>query len=807
MPRNKSARETKTVDAGADSRFTIGGGSIFGAPRATIRQPLLRQLLEEPLQLHNQLIAETPPCGHTTLAMAKASSSTPRPSSAQPYHSAHVLRRNQACHQCRRRKLKCDAKRPCSTCVRSHSYAVAHAPAGAELPPHPHCTFDEVSEGDSDPEPFENPKARFERLEGRINELESLLREKETESNSPSGSITHHKKTSDNLIPSTQLHGATQGIHSYGASSSSLEPGMMVIDPALQFQSGSPLDSLAGVASLMGAPGPSRITTIPSVSEQSDDSQVPSSGHVYDVTHTAWPRNLPNPPFLRHLVDAFFMYHPDATRMFHQTTFLSTLLLHPTHPKFPAVCVLHAICAVGSMYTAAIPSPEIPSGPGFSAFDIFPKRWKSHDEGVESFAEMQANLTKVAIEAATQVGMKLFQIVQAEILLAWWYWSNAKWADAYLTSASAMRYAVPCGLNICPPFHTISETLRPTSLLPPASSVIEDECRRNTFWIGYTLERGRGMTDGWAMSLDDQDIAQLLPLRRDQFEQGALVFPQDRQWSHDKDMLTTHPEGQVDGFILYVKSIIVLSHIKYFNLRFRSKYHAGEASTKIMNTSNPMTHTYRYSGANGEPIDPRQTPAFLQMDQLVTAFRASFPGHLRNPAREQVDPHLFSACCASHCADIQLHEPHAIVGKDNCMSSCRIVTASRAILDLLYHVCSTSYDLTFLGIFPMICWFMAGRVLVRFLHAAISRNSEEQILTLWAEVDYIRTVFFRLGENIPFAHRYGKMLHDFLVQSCGERYAAPAPLLTQDLQSVDTMPSQNGVYGSTSIQAIPTPPS
>lgn len=44
--------------------------------------------------------------------------------------------------------------------------------------------------------------------------------------------------------------------------------------------------------------------------------------------------------------------------------------------------------------------------------DIFPKRWKSHDEGVESFAEMQANLTKVAIEAATQVGMKLFQIVQ-----------------------------------------------------------------------------------------------------------------------------------------------------------------------------------------------------------------------------------------------------------------------------------------------------------------------------------------------------------------------------------------------------------
>ena len=36
-----------------------------------------------------------------------------------------------------------DAQRPCSTCVRSHSYAVAHAPAGADLPPFPECTFDE----------------------------------------------------------------------------------------------------------------------------------------------------------------------------------------------------------------------------------------------------------------------------------------------------------------------------------------------------------------------------------------------------------------------------------------------------------------------------------------------------------------------------------------------------------------------------------------------------------------------------------------------------------------------------------------
>lgn len=136
-------------------------------------------------------------------------------------------------------------------------------------------------------------------------ELESLLREKEQESNSPSSSGSHPtylNNSIDDLISTTQLNGAAQVSHTYGAGPSNVGHGqMMAIDPALQFQSGSPLDSLAGVASLLGAPVPSRITNAPSTSGQSDDSQIPSSGHGYDVTHTAWPRNLPNPTFLRHL--------------------------------------------------------------------------------------------------------------------------------------------------------------------------------------------------------------------------------------------------------------------------------------------------------------------------------------------------------------------------------------------------------------------------------------------------------------------------------------------------------------------------
>lgn len=40
------------------------------------------------------------------------------------------------------RILHSDAKRPCSTCVRSHAHQLNHAPPGANISPRPECTFD-----------------------------------------------------------------------------------------------------------------------------------------------------------------------------------------------------------------------------------------------------------------------------------------------------------------------------------------------------------------------------------------------------------------------------------------------------------------------------------------------------------------------------------------------------------------------------------------------------------------------------------------------------------------------------------------
>lgn len=103
-----------------------------------------------------------------------------------------------------------------------------------------------------------------------------------------------------------------------------------------------------------------------------------------------------------------------------------------------------------------------------------------------------------------------------------------------------------------------------------------------------------------------------------------------------------------------------------------------------------------------------------------------------------------------------LHDPHAEVQRSGCISALKILTAARAILDLIYNVWSTSFDITLLDSFCSVitliascilstnlsfaqfCWFAAGRVLVRFLQAALEADSKDQISTLRAELDFVQ---------------------------------------------------------------------
>jgi hypothetical protein len=72
---------------------------------------------------------------------------------------------------------KCDAQRPCATCVRSHANAIQTALPGAVIPERPECTYDELPESQRDREPIPERtnsagdggiRSRYAQLEHRI---------------------------------------------------------------------------------------------------------------------------------------------------------------------------------------------------------------------------------------------------------------------------------------------------------------------------------------------------------------------------------------------------------------------------------------------------------------------------------------------------------------------------------------------------------------------------------------------------------------------------------------------------------------
>lgn len=121
-----------------------------------------------------------------------------------------------------------------------------------------------------------------------------------------------------------------------------------------------------------------------------------------------------------------------------------------------------------------------------------------------------------------------------------------------------------------------------------------------------------------------------------------LVLAKERQWFHEPLALLAHPEGQTDSFILTVKASIILSRVKNFNLRYRARRFAKDLD--YIPTANAPVRL-----PNSDMLDPRSTPAFIEVENLVSNFRSSFPPDLRNPINGNVvDVHLFTACTIPH---------------------------------------------------------------------------------------------------------------------------------------------------------------
>lgn len=160
----------------------------------------------------------------------------------------------------------------------------------------------------------------------------------------------------------------------------------------------------------------------------------------------------------------------------------------PKHPGFPHTAILHAI--VSSFSDSAV----------FAFADFLWKctsasRWVSKNiitlpDGTrrDRFAEFHASKTRSYIDKTMASGEDIFAVMQACVLLSWYFYFEGRWVEIWVFAGFQTRTAIPLRLNY--PGTFAGQSLgSPGAYLAPPKDPLDLELRRRTWWMAVVFDR------------------------------------------------------------------------------------------------------------------------------------------------------------------------------------------------------------------------------------------------------------------------------------------------------------------------------
>lgn len=120
-------------------------------------------------------------------------------------------------------------------------------------------------------------------------------------------------------------------------------------------------------------------------------------------------------------------------------------------------------------------------------------------------------------------GEDIFSVMQACILLSWYFYQEGRWVEVWIFAAFQTRVAVPLRLNYPGTFSTHGNN-SPGAYLAPPKDLRDLESRRRTWWMTIIFDRIASV-GGWIHAVDERDIGTELPWRTVDFESEVCFRP------------------------------------------------------------------------------------------------------------------------------------------------------------------------------------------------------------------------------------------------------------------------------------------
>jgi len=345
-------------------------------------------------------------------------------------------------------------------------------------------------------------------------------------------------------------------------------------------------------------------------------------------------------------------------------------------------------------------------------------------------------------------GEDIFAVMQACVLLSWYFYSEGRWVEIWVFAGFQTRTAIPLRLNYPGTFarHNGSS---PGAYLAPPKDALDLELRRRTWWMAVLFDRIVSV-GGWVHGIDERDIGTELPLRSLDFETNQAV-PDNPQSIHTPDVFTTHPEGYTDSFLLLIKAMMLFGKVTDFGVRANLRAEAPHSRSQ----------------------SPWATPGFEELDRLVcTDFISSLPLHFRKNFSELesmyggggLDTDLYMVHLIPHAATITLHNPYVDFLDPQNISTSRCLEASRAIIAQHYTLASSSFDITRLHPFVTICWYLAAVVQIQICKYYIEMGDTDREYGVWGVINVLRFAMTGYGKRSPIGTRQEKLLQGLMTE-------------------------------------------